>query len=466
MKVSKLTLALAAAGVVSLGSIAQAEEQQHQVLTALSSTTLSGYVDTSANWRPGSNQGVMPGRTFDNFDKQDGFNLNVVKLSLEKPLDEGQWSAGYKVDLVFGPDANYYGTLLNAGSGYNTGVFANDALGVKQAYAALRVPVGNGIDVKMGVFDTIIGYEVFESIGNPNYSRSYGYALEPTHHTGVLASYKINDIFSVAGGVANGWTGPVNDKSGFSDTKKAYMGSLTLTLPESAGALKGTAIYLGIVNGRNTPKVLSAGSVVNNEDTTSWYAGATINTPVTGLAVGGAFDYREDGANTVTPGKNWAWAAAGYLSYEITKDFKLNGRADYTEGSDGTFFTAGHRNELLGLTLTADYALWANLVTRAEIRWDHAFHGDRPFFPATGSNFNREALQLQKLRRQRRRLRSGRLRPSPEPTCACARGCRVIITGSLEAGAFRSGLNPRGWFRGAPCTLCCRRTRSNSVLSM
>jgi len=103
MKCNKWTLALAAAGVVSLGSVAQAEEAQHQVLTALSSTTLSGYVDTSAIWKFGTdNHGpgsgvipTIPGRTFDGTaDKLDGFNLNVVKLTLEKPLDEGQWSAG------------------------------------------------------------------------------------------------------------------------------------------------------------------------------------------------------------------------------------------------------------------------------------------------------------------------------------------------------------------------------------
>ncbi len=43
MKFNKWTLALAAGGVVSLGSIAQAEEKpMSQVMTAVSSTTLSG----------------------------------------------------------------------------------------------------------------------------------------------------------------------------------------------------------------------------------------------------------------------------------------------------------------------------------------------------------------------------------------------------------------------------------------
>src|SRR5436189_74782 len=79
--------------------------------------------------------------------------------------------------------------------------------------AEWRAPVGNGLDIKLGVWDTLVGYEVFESPNNPNFSRSYGYFIEPTHHTGVLLSYHVTDWLSVSGGVANGWTGPVNDKN-------------------------------------------------------------------------------------------------------------------------------------------------------------------------------------------------------------------------------------------------------------
>ena len=54
MKVNQWTLGLAAAGVISFGAVAQAEEKpSHQVLTAISSTALSGYVSTSATWQPG-----------------------------------------------------------------------------------------------------------------------------------------------------------------------------------------------------------------------------------------------------------------------------------------------------------------------------------------------------------------------------------------------------------------------------
>jgi hypothetical protein len=363
------TLALAAAGVVSLGSVVQAEEAQNHVMTALSSTTLSGYIDTSASWRVGKNSGPIWGRTFDGADKQDGFNLNVVKLTLEKPLDEGEWSAGYKADLVFGPDANYYQTLLNGGGGPDIDDFA-----VKQAYAAFRVPVGNGLDVKLGVFDTLVGYEVFESGNNPNSSRSYGYAIEPTHHTGVLASYHVSDMISLSAGVANTYFSPINARSPMGpvvakQTQKAYMGSVTITLPENLGVLAGSSIYAGVVDGLGG----------NSQDTTSYYIGQTLNTPLEGLSVGAAFDYRTDGVNGTNPGDNWAWALAGYVSYQASEKLKLNARGDWTKGQDGTYFDAagGDKvNKLLSATLTADYSLWSGLITRLEGRWDHDLSGN------------------------------------------------------------------------------------------
>src|SRR6185436_17053532 len=127
MKLNQWTLGLAAAGVIGLASVAGAEEATSQVVTALSSTTLSGYIDTSVIWRPGTGNLTGAG-VFTGGAKQDGFNLNVIKLTLEKALDEGQWSAGYKVDLLFGPDANVFAA---SSSGVNTSDF-----GIKQAYIA------------------------------------------------------------------------------------------------------------------------------------------------------------------------------------------------------------------------------------------------------------------------------------------------------------------------------------------
>ena len=62
------------------------------------------------------------------------------------------------------------------------------------------------------------------------------------------------------------------------------MGSLALTAPESMGFLAGSTLYGGIVNG--FVQSAHASPTVRTDNATSYYVGATIATPVTGLAPG------------------------------------------------------------------------------------------------------------------------------------------------------------------------------------
>lgn len=384
MKLNQWTLALAAGGVVSLGSVVMAEEAQHQVQTALSSTTLSGYVDTSAIYQFGNGK-TATGRSYDGVNKQNGFNLNVVKLTLEKPLDEGQWAAGYKVDLLAGPDANAVG--VNS-LGANTSDFA-----IQQAYVDLRAPIGNGLDFKMGVFGTVVGYEVFDAPKNPNYSRSYGYAIEPLSHTGLLASYQVADWLSLTGGVADTYSQNINGRSFRSpfvagttkgvakDSELTYMGGFTLTAPESLGFLKGAQLYAGVVDG------LPSTPTVSNSDVTSYYVGATIPTPLTGFSVGASYDYRGTKETSAVNPSSYANATALYLKYKATEKLSFADRVEYASGTLGTWnvnplATANH-DQFLANTFTVDYSLWANVITRAEFRWDHDLTGSHSAFGTT-----------------------------------------------------------------------------------
>src|SRR5712671_50029 len=198
MKFNKWTVGLAAVGLVSLASAARAEEKVNMVQTALSATSLSGYVDTSAQWNLGTGNDRLPDYKFGGASKADGFNLNVVQLRIEKPLDEQDWAAGYRADLWFGPDANVLGT--QSGSHTAEAISGGD-FAIRQAYISLRTPIlPNGLDFKVGVFDSIIGYESVESPANPNYTRSYGHSIEPQTHTGILASYRFSDLISVSVG--------------------------------------------------------------------------------------------------------------------------------------------------------------------------------------------------------------------------------------------------------------------------
>jgi hypothetical protein len=393
MKLNQWTVGLAAAGVVSLASVAYAEEQpMSQVLTAVSQTTLSGYVDASAIWKFGTGDAYLPGRAFDGVGKLDGFNFNVAEVTLQKTPGEEQWAAGYRVDMLLGPDAVGY----NVAVGNNNMSSGASDFGVKQAYVDLRLPMGTGIDLKLGTFNELIGYEVFESYVNPNYSRSFGWQLEPTQHTGLLASYRFGEAVTLAGGVANTWSNGINARNTRGpggapiESVKTYMASVSVVAPDSWGALAGSGLYAGVVDGFSG----------NTQDTTSFYVGVQLKTGLEGLSVGAAFDYLEDGYRMVNwsngtnqvgafsyrpgtqlkPGDNWANAFAGYLTFKATDHLSFAGRLDYTSGSDGTWYDSVEgKNKLLSATVTADYALWANVLARFEFRWDTCLTDDKPY---------------------------------------------------------------------------------------
>ena len=365
MKLNKWTIALATTGVVSLASAVQAEES-HPVNTLLSSTTLSGYVDTAAIWNFGTGSTVANRFANTAADRQDGFNLNVVKIQLEKPLDEGTWSAGYKVETLLGPDATWLPGALSSG------------VALKQAYVALRAPVGNGLDFKIGQFDPIIGYEVTDSYANPNFSRSLAFAnLEPYGHQGVLATYQFSDVIGASVGVSNnsntgvyasgagGTLGGINGKYG-RESVKSYMAGIVLKAPDSTGWLAGSSLYAGIVKG------WQAGG---NNDPVNYYVGGSLSTPWKELSLGAAYDYLGNGS---TAGRSYGNAISLYASYQATEKLKLNVRGEYATSDYGAFLpnvAFGKKDKVVAATLTADYALWANVVTRAELRWDSAAGG-------------------------------------------------------------------------------------------
>ncbi len=380
MKMNKWTLALLGLGAITLPSVLQADEapvKMSPIQTALSSTTLSGYVDTTASWKFGTGNANMPGRVYDGPDTQDGFNMNVVSLTLDKPLDETQWAAGWHAQMLFGPFAAKRGTGLANPIANPTPPPATvpastvTEFAFNEAYVALRVPIGTGLDLKVGQFGTYNGFEAFDTYKDPNWSRSYGFYIETSAHTGISASYKVNDMISLMAGVGN--TGPfssqINAKSSV-ESSKAYLAMATFTAPASFGFAKGASISAGYTvgpaNGANSPKVNQI------------YVGGSIPTPLKDLSLGVAYDYT---ANIVGQ-STYAEAIALYAIYAATEKLKFNTRLDYATGSNGSFgytslSTAHPRNELFSATLTTEYALWKNVLSRAELRWDHSLTGEK-----------------------------------------------------------------------------------------
>ncbi len=333
-------------------------EQQsiNYVETAQKGITLSGYVDTSYTEQfGGRGTGFGSGQAnLHQFDvNNDNFNLNAVKLALEKALpDKVDWAAGFRLDTILGSDAKFLGDSAFGGS--SGGTSTSYPLALEQALVKFRIPIGNGLDIYAGKFVTFLGYEVIESPANLNFSRGLLFTNAiPLTHTGVYADYKFNDVVEAKLGVVDGWNNSVSSTSAdpvasYAFGGKAITGQINITNPGKNANLCQSFIYSpdstepsGVNGGGdNGPSVVydvwgnwNPTFVANSALTLGFnidlgYSGAT------GLPAG--IDGSPPGIGSVPDTSTW-WGAAVYAAYKFNKVFTLAGRGEYLH-EDGALF--------------------------------------------------------------------------------------------------------------------------------
>jgi hypothetical protein len=361
------------------------------VETAQKGITLSGYVDTSYTEQfggrgTGFGGGQAVGHQFDV--NNNNFNVNAVKIALEKALpDKNEWAAGFRIDTIYGADARF----LND-SGFTTGDGSSNGFALEQALVKFRIPVGNGLDIYAGKFVTFLGYEVIESPANPNFSRGLLFTNAiPLTHTGVYADYKFNDTVEAKFGVVDGWNNSVTSFTGSDQTfgGKAITGQVNVNSPGKNANITQSFIYspqgdTGAANpseGPGTPLTAAGDSVTGDN-------------PVFVYDIWGNWTPTFDKNGNTTLGFNldygydsYSWyGAALYAQYKLTKVITLAGRGEYLHsdanagkfGAGGvTTFTGGAATGFTpmsqddySLTATISFAVWDNLLTRAEYRFD------------------------------------------------------------------------------------------------
>ncbi|MBI5688373.1 MAG: porin [Verrucomicrobia bacterium] len=366
-----------------------AEKIAPKTLQFLEATTISGYVQSSYQKSWGAkgtagDPGTTPARFFNN--NRNGFDIDQAKLTLEKPIGDGEAGAGYRVDLLYGRDASRI-------TGNNNSFF------LEQAYVQFRLPVGTGVDVKMGRFTTLVGYEVIDAPANWNYSRSFIYSTQPFTHTGALLSYKWNDIVDTQFGVVNGYsdTAGVNGAAD-NNSGKSITGRLGVTL-------LGGQLVLSTIG-------IAGAEHAGNNNGTRWVANEVItynpkwNEKWT-FALEGIYgrDTRMDMATGVadTPEAMW-WGVAGYTKYQWLPHFStalraeslsFNGSAMNIFGWGGAFTPAtladfGAKGHVESLTMSCAFDnIWKNLTPRLEVRYDRA---DPAIFGNATDGFNHNGI--------------------------------------------------------------------------
>lgn len=341
------------------------------------SVRIGGYFDISYQYnlnRPDTQTNAL--RVFDNEDNN-GFNVHLAELDFDGTA-QAPGEAGFRLDLALGTDARKFHAFDKADI---LGGVANDRqLDLQQAYIDYIAPIGSGITFKFGKMVTPFGFEVIEAQENWNASRSYqfGYVI-PFTHTGVTASYKFFDSWTLTGHLVNGWDNMQDNNDG-----------KTAILQSSWSPMKWfTWNVVGAVGNERTAtdRVTTDGTdAVQNNDSDVRYNVNTnmLFTPWETLSFGidATWGRDENASVRVAPGtgvpngRDGIWyGAAGYVKWGFLKNWYVAGRGEYLNDIGGS--RTGVAQKLWSGTATVSWTLAAPLEMRFEYRHDGS--SENPF---------------------------------------------------------------------------------------
>lgn len=161
-------------------------------------------------------------------DRANEFQMNQLNVYVQRAVatEGNKWDFGGRFDFMYGTDSIFtqaYGVpAFNVNSGVNGQYLGQSRsewdltmlgsssnrfydIALPQAYLESYVPIGNGINLKIGHFYTPIGYESVPAPDNFFYTHAYTMQFgEPFTHTGLMANYTVNDNLAVMGGLLTG----------------------------------------------------------------------------------------------------------------------------------------------------------------------------------------------------------------------------------------------------------------------
>lgn len=316
-----------------------------------SGITVNGYVDVAYEHLSGL--GLFSSGTADRvFDaRHDSFTLHQASLTIAKQPKEG---FGAVVNLTAGQDAEVIKSYPNTG-GSN--------FDVTQAYVQYATGPWTFIG---GKFVTLAGAEVINPTADTNFSRSilFGFAI-PFTHTGLRASYALNDQIGLTLGVNNGW-----DQVSDANKQKTVEFAATFTPIKTFTLVVDGYVGkepLGIVS--NVPTA-AEGQRLLLDVVATW----AITDKLTLI---GNFDHgeqKDDSAGAAIDKYKWDGGAV-YVNYQFTDQWSASLRGEILDDKNGyrtgvVDAVTGQGQKWKEVTLTFGYAPAKNLLLRFEGRYD------------------------------------------------------------------------------------------------
>jgi hypothetical protein len=316
--------------------------------------------------------------------------MNQTYFIAEQTLPtDGSAGVGARADLLYGEDfplATSLGWEVNPGpTDWNSGEYYG--LAMPQLYGEVGT---EDLNVKLGHFYTIVGYEGVPAVGNFFYTKSYSYQFAgPFTHWGGLVNWRASDNVEVNGGLVNGWNGLASPYS-----KANFLGRLRIKNDDNSSAVQ-FAIISGDEGNDFSPLYQPQPILVS--------ANRTRYSLLFELRPSNRWEYvfhqwYGAQANGLPDGSTAIWTGIDqYLYWSASDTWKWGARFEWFDDIDGTRVGLNRPSNpnhvplpgnYFSLTLGPNWVPTRNFLMRPAFRWDF-FSGRssvRPFNDGVSTN--------------------------------------------------------------------------------
>lgn len=234
---------------------------------------------------------------------------------------------------------------------------------IHRANVSYLAPVGNGLTITAGLFNSLIGYESLYAKDNVNYTRSWIADNTPYMMFGVNAKYPVTDKLTVAGFIVNGY--------------------YHLSHPNDQPSYGGQWAY------KATPQLTLTQTVYGGPDQTNtalqfwrFYANHIVEWKGDNLTFAASYDI---GTENIAdrPGHPRAFVMGGNVvaRWHVTGPWALAVRPEFYWDRNGRW--TGSEQFVKAVTSTIEYRIpykWTNTTLRLEHRWDESTGVGGAFF--------------------------------------------------------------------------------------
>ena len=312
----------------------------------------------------GTNQGIN-GLSYPLNPDANTFTLQGAWIDIEREIDEEN-RAGFRFDTAYGLEAQMLGGINNRDQRDTTGFY------IYEGFVQYLAPIGDGLTLKAGQFQTTIGSEYPNDALNYNITHGNVYnLLEPLNHVGVIGEYAFGDSgFDVKVGGVNGYLPDSPDQN----ESKSILWHVGWEGEKASVGVNG--IWGGEVQGfdGNESGVANLLLTYNPTDRLGLWLNA---------------DYNWIDAS----GDPYAWGVAAAGRFAITDRTGIALRGEYVTDNDNFLGYCGFTSngsvaassscnggapssfvptdvDIWSVTGTIDHLLTDQLKVRAEVRWD------------------------------------------------------------------------------------------------